>query len=526
MDRNLIQATLEKIEETIKGRKLLSLEDVANYVGVSTVVVEKLISSGKLDSMSVGNDTLVRSLDLAVFLCGGDKINEEKMPKSLASSGNQRYNGYPQGNIYGEVYMMPKKEKGEGSVYFDKKKNIWCIALSNGTNEEGKRNRKVIQAGSSRKEAEKKLKQLIKEKEAMKDKASVKKYVNKNMSVREFLNKVLEARAKIKKPRSVMCYILAGRHIEADMGNECISEIDKESCQEFLYKFTNKKHKNGFYAQSVIHKLYNLLQIMIREAEEQELLLKDFSKKIKEPKSNKLKEDPYKALTEQEIEEVLEVVKDSKILNALVRIHIDTGVRPGESIAIRFSDINFKNKTVDINKAISYEHDIDIENKCESKRRVIVKGLKNETEKNVNIVHRTLVMQDSTIDAILDWKKEIESNSKMVENKRKNKTTDYIFTGLDGKLKQGEHYSQKYKDYIRKNGLVDKQYNFYKFRHTFCTNLIKSGVDPKTAALMMGDTDLTMVMTIYNNVNGEDVTNASREYISKKAGGSRGKKVA
>ncbi|HAN09585.1 MAG TPA: hypothetical protein DCP90_03115 [Clostridiales bacterium] len=55
-----------------------------------------------------------------------------------------------------------------------------------------------------------------------------------------------------------------------------------------------------------------------------------------------------------------------------------------------------------VNKAISYEHDIDIENKRESKRRVIVKGLKNETEKNVNIVHRTLAMQDSTIDAILD----------------------------------------------------------------------------------------------------------------------------
>ncbi|HBY21572.1 MAG TPA: hypothetical protein DEG71_11320 [Clostridiales bacterium] len=62
-------------------------------------------------------------------------------------------------------------------------------------------------------------------------------------------------------------------------------------------------------------------------------------------------------------------------------------------------------------------------------------------------------------------------------------------------------------------GIKEKHYNFYAFRHTFCTNLIHLGIDITTVAKLMGDSSLELILLIYNNINKNDMRVANEKYI-------------
>jgi site-specific recombinase XerD len=52
------------------------------------------------------------------------------------------------------------------------------------------------------------------------------------------------------------------------------------------------------------------------------------------------------------------------------------------------------------------------------------------------------------------------------------------------------------------------------FRHTFCTNLMRSGVDIKTIQYLMGHTTIDMTINTYTHTTYEDVERAFNKYCS------------
>ena len=49
----------------------------------------------------------------------------------------------------------------------------------------------------------------------------------------------------------------------------------------------------------------------------------------------------------------------------------------------------------------------------------------------------------------------------------------------------------------------------YCFRHTFCTNLQKKGVDIRTAQYLMGHSDIRMTANIYTHADEETILSAA-----------------
>jgi len=190
-----------------------------------------------------------------------------------------------------------------------------------------------------------------------------------------------------------------------------------------------------------------------------------------------------------------------------------TGMRPGEVFALKIGDIDFANKTISVNRALSLERDVDIETKKYiGRRRAIIKEIKNERGGKVENAKRTLKISDNVLETIKNYLRGIPE---LIEKRKKHGMEDFIFSGVNGNLVILEYYQQVYERQLAKKDLDSKKLNLYRFRHTFCTRLAKMRIDPSVIMQLMGDNTIDIIMKIYRSVNKEDTLAASSEYAVK-----------
>lgn len=524
MKNTLIQCEKKKIEDSV-GKKMLKTVEVAKYIGIDKEDVEELIKSGEIKSTGLRNKQYVLSIELAKFLCGENGKNVENKCKETIDFGfSQRYPSTILIEDLGEeeYESMKRRGKGEGSVYFNNNRQVWQVAISLGYDDNGKRLRKIISAKEKSDVLEAMYKFMERDRYSIKENQKANNSIGterEDITFKEFLDNYLENIKGAQKSRTFRSYIGIAKHIEEGLGSIKMSQLKKKDCQRFINNFTEKTYIKGnkecLYSQSMIHKVYMILKMVVREATEQKLIEDNFMKNIKEPGAKKYIETQNKAFSDEEITKIMSAVKDNPMLKTANTIMLYTGLRPGEVYALKFSDINFESKTISIKRALSFRQDVDIDTKKPIGPRIpIIKEIKNERGGKVKNAKRDLTVSNNVINVIKEWKKYLEKNSKLLEAKKKNGMQDYVFSGAKGNLVLLDYYTQVYKRHLRKKGLSSKEFKLYRFRHTSCTRLFKMGLDPKTVMYIMGDNTLDMVLKVYTSINKEDVLKASSDYAN------------
>jgi len=164
-----------------------------------------------------------------------------------------------------------------------------------------------------------------------------------------------------------------------------------------------------------------------------------------------------------------EVPKDgfSDHLTPIVKLALNTGMRRGEIFNLKWTDIDFKSRTL----AVMGMTDNKQEGSKSGKTRII--------PLNVNAFY-----------TLTKWRKQTTSET-------------YVFTGKNGKLvdiKKGfdsllKLASIKTTAEAKQEGLPQNQgFWFHALRHTFASNLVMNGVDLNTVRELMGHSDLQMTM--------------------------------
>lgn len=311
-------------------------------------------------------------------------------------------------------------------------------------------------------------------------------------------------------------------HIIEGLGDYKMSQINKTVLKEFINGFTRKTYVKGnsepqYYSQSQIDKVYNLLRGAIKEASDPDgdkLLRTDFMANIKKPRTNRCKAPDVQALTDQEINMLSNVVSEIELISVWVHLMLYTGVRPSEALALKFSDINYEEKTVDIMRTLSQEEFLDATTLSRVKpRQPIITTLKNEREgQKINLQRRTLKVGNKILDILKEWEVTVKKNSSLMELKKRNGTEEYLFCGPRGQLWLYDDYKQVYERLLKKNGISASEYNPYRFRHNCCTRLFRLNVNIKAVQLIMGDNTSDMVMRVYANLDKSDVLKGSKAF--------------
>ncbi|OGO84776.1 MAG: hypothetical protein A2Y24_04710 [Clostridiales bacterium GWE2_32_10] len=249
------------------------------------------------------------------------------------------------------------------------------------------------------------------------------------MPFKDFLAYVYEMQGESIKDTTKECYVNYSKQIVKELGDIKIGDITEDDCRRFINNLPKKKHKtNGvseYYAKKSIHKVYVILGVVIEYAARKKLIEADFMEYIDEPLSNKTPVKKNKAFVPEDKEKILVAVADDIQMNAFVRISMDTGIRPSEIIALHKEDIDFENKTIDINKTISKKFNVDFKKLTTKKVGVEILPIKNDKGGDVDKSRRVLSLNDETLKAVKAHINAVEKDKALVKKEKKMERVRY-----------------------------------------------------------------------------------------------------
>ncbi|MDD6339614.1 MAG: site-specific integrase, partial [Butyrivibrio sp.] len=172
-----------------------------------------------------------------------------------------------------------------------------------------------------------------------------------------------------------------------------------------------------------------------------------------------------------------------------IYILFKTGLRISEWCGLTISDIDFK------------EHKIRIDHQLQRTREMEYIIEQPKTESGVRFIPMTQEVEEC-------FKRILQRRSKPEIEPMIGGYTGFLCLDKNGMPMVALHW-EKYMQHIR-----EKYNSIYKVqmpkitphvcRHTFCSNMAKSGMNPKTLQYIMGHSDISVTMNTYTHVNFDD----------------------
>lgn len=279
-------------------------------------------------------------------------------------------------------------------------------------------------------------------------------------------------------------------HIIPKFGDLIISKIRPN----YIQRVVNEWHKSfSKYKQT-----YNYFKRVMKYAVMHDFIDENPCEKVLVP--TKKLDYGYKKTTKDfydknELKNFLQIVKEQESLKwySYFRLLAFSGIRRGESLALTWNDLNFKNKTLSINKALAQGEN----------NSLVVQPPKNESS------YRTIGLDELTMKALKDWKhKQAELLLGFGFNAMQPEQLIFSNSNNNSLLNLGAPWNALKR-------ICDKQnldmINIHGFRHTHCSLLFESGVPMKDVMERLGHGDIQTTMNIYTHV-----TESSRKQSAEK----------
>ncbi len=195
---------------------------------------------------------------------------------------------------------------------------------------------------------------------------------------------------------------------------------------------------------------------------------------------------------------------------------LGTGCRIGEAIGVRWDDIDFENRVIDINHSLTYYSRSDDSFKCEFR----------VSEPKTEAGTRIIPMMQQVYDVLKDEYERQEEEGFCVENV--DGMTNFVFTNRFGMPHNPAAVNRAIKRIVdahnseeevkakkeKREPIMIPSFSCHIFRHTFASRFCENETNVKVIQEVMGHADVSTTMNIYADVN-QDVTRASIEKLAK-----------
>lgn len=378
------------------------------------------------------------------------------------------------------------KANGEGTIYTEKRngKNYYRGQISLGYDDKGKLIRKSF-SGYSKQEVIKKMNEY-----QYKNNAGLLPSDDKITLQQWFKTWLFEFRINDLKPSSFERYegIYRKYILNSPIGKMSLSELRAKDIQKYYNSLSNKG-----ISPNVVNTINGFLYTCLESALKQNYIPQNYCKLIILPKI--IKEDEFTVLTLEEQNIFLNAIQGHKY-QAAFTLALGTGLRLGELLGLKWSDIDFNKNTVSISRSI--------------KRTTLIN---DEGERNSQVLEqlpktKTSIREVPIPSNIIENLKQYREKQLLVkkENKDVYNDNDYIFSDKLGNPLDPKRIPRNFKSILKKTGLKDIK--FHSLRHTYATRLFEADVPIKTVQALMGHSDITTTMNIYTHVMPEQKNKA------------------
>ncbi|WP_172373523.1 site-specific integrase [Sporosarcina jiandibaonis] len=291
---------------------------------------------------------------------------------------------------------------------------------------------------------------------------------------------------------------IALTHIISVFGQTPIQKITKKVYQDTIDDLSNRFSTN--YVSS-IHTSANMVFVYAHENK----LIKDIpTKDIKLAKKKKTVADLEKGddinekfLEKEELEEFLTVAKNEGLEGDLLTFTLlaYTGLRIGEMIALKWSDIDFINNTLRVYK--TYYNPTN--------NKLHYQLLTPKTESSI----RTISIDTLLIDLLNLHKQEQERT--IQDNEPLYNDNDFIFVTNEGYPKTIKHFAIRMQRLLKRTN-IKKNVTPHSFRHTHTSLLIEANVHIKEIQERLGHSDINTTFSIYAHMTKNIKKEASTRF--------------
>jgi integrase len=382
--------------------------------------------------------------------------------------------------------MAKRRDHGEGSIFQRERDGKWVARLDYGY-VDGKRKR-VERIAATKTEARQKLNELKKDKEK-----GVSPEAHK-MTLAYFMKDWL---ATVKANKSYNTHMMNDfiwrLHIEPKLGNVLLANLTPLKIQKFLTDATEAGK-----TKCQVYNCYRTLHVALNAALKLRLIAFNPASAVECPKYNP---DERVMPDLEEIYRFIDVLEDEP--NGLLFLTaIYTGMRRGELLALRWSDVDMDNGEINIRMSRTWQ-----------KGKGWVMGeTKTRTSKRTIPIPPSLVLE-------LRKTKAAQLRERLQTPEEEWKGGEMVFLGEKGGPVVGGFMNKQLTRILRENNLPHLR--FHDLRHLHATLLLRDGCQAKQVQQAMGHSSVAITLGLYGHImpdqHGETATRMER--IMRKNGG-------
>ena len=403
-----------------------------------------------------------------------------------------------------KVLTKTRGANNEGSIFRRSSDNRWVGSITTGVNENGKQIKKVVY-GRTRAEVSKKLLEIS-------GRIRSNSYeMIEGQTFGELMNEWLMVFKKSAvTPRTFEGIIRNFKlHIQPQIGNMKIYEVDTYVVQKVMNNMIDQD-----YSVNTIKKNKHLLAQFFEYAIDNKWVTQNPVYKVKVRAHDKVhtNSDKYKALTPEIRVKFLEALAkdDGNFIKPLCICLMFSGLRIGEALAITWGNVDFENKTLKVEQAITQEPKFDSNGKVKSRTTII-----GTTKTTCSV--REIPIADIVVQTLQDWREKQISRGKNNKNVTGDLTSRnaFIFANDDRTIRTYSGTKQIFERFKKRNDLKKFHIGFHGLRHTFSNMLFEMNENPKVIQQLLGHRDVKTTITVYNSVDSEYVRQTTEKFNEK-----------
>lgn len=303
------------------------------------------------------------------------------------------------------------------------------------------------------------------------------KYIDEHSSITEANNMIVDAwfeywisiKEKTVRPNTVRNYRERyQKNISKVIGKMMLVDVKPIHCQKIFSDMADEGYKTTTMYQTRIA-LFNMLEF----AKENDIIIHNPCKKSVRSDMGK-PSDKKEALEIAEQQTFLEYAEGQSYENQY-RFILQTGLRTGELVGLKWEDIDFNKKTMTISRSMEFRHST---------------GVWRVGEPKSSSGYRTIPLTNEAIRILKDQK---------IKNSRLKVTPiewrEYVFLCRKGTPIKNSTYDTALYKICNKAGI--KPFAMHILRHTFATRCIEGGMKPKTLQKILGHSNIGITMNLY-----------------------------
>lgn len=309
-------------------------------------------------------------------------------------------------------------------------------------------------------------------------------YINEHSDIEQATNMMVDAwfeywidvKKKTVRPNTVRNYTERyNKNIQKIIGRKILTEVKPIHCQKIFTDMAEEGYKTSTIYQTRIA-LFNMLEF----AKENEVILSNPCKKS--VKSDMGKPSQKKeALTIDVQKKFIEYAKGQSYENQF-RFILQTGLRTGELVGLKWEDIDFSKKAIRIQRSMDYRYSV---------------GEWRIGEPKSKAGYRTIPLTDEAI-RILTEQKEKNKNIKKIQEE----WSEFIFLSRKGEPVKNSAYDTALFKICDKAKI--NRFSMHVLRHTFATRCIEGGMMPKTLQKILGHSNIGITMNLYVHITEDE----------------------